>query len=131
MRVLTACIATASLAGMAPAQPFQVPWFSIDAGGGTSSGASIELSGTVGQHDAGVPMTGASFELTGGFWAMAPGLSPCPADLNNDGTLNFFDVQMFLGFFANHDLRADFTTDGVLNFFDVQAFLNTYSAGCP
>lgn len=131
MRFFTACIATASLAGMTAAQPFNVSWFSIDAGGGTSAGPSLVLSGTVGQHDAGVPLTGATFELTGGFWANAPGTNSCSADLNNDGTLNFFDVQMFLGFFANHDLRADFTTDGVLNFFDVQAFLNAYSVGCP
>lgn len=26
--------------------------------------------------------------------------SPCPADFNNDGTLNFFDVQIFLGQFS-------------------------------
>ncbi len=44
-----------------------IDWFTIDGGGGTSSGGSFELSGTVGQPDAGV-MTGGDFELAGGFW---------------------------------------------------------------
>jgi len=57
--------------------------------------------------------------------------SSCAADLNDDGALNFFDVQAFLGLFAAGDPAADFTGDGVLNFFDVQAFLAAFSAGCP
>ena len=55
----------------------------------------------------------------------------CPADLNNDGTLNFFDVQAFLQAFAVQDPIADFTNDGVFDFFDVQAFLQAFAAGCP
>lgn len=55
----------------------------------------------------------------------------CPADLNGDGVLDFFDVQAFLNFYATGNLVADFTGDGVLDFFDVQAFLNLYAAGCP
>jgi len=57
--------------------------------------------------------------------------TPCPADLNNDGTLNFFDVSAFLGAFAAQSPEADFTGDGVFNFFDVSAFLGAFSAGCP
>ncbi len=49
----------------------------------------------------------------------------CPADLNNDGALNFFDVSFFL---SN---SVDFNGDMVFNFFDVSAFLNAYSVGCP
>jgi hypothetical protein len=55
----------------------------------------------------------------------------CSADLNDDGLVDFFDVQAFLNFYASGDLRADFTPDGVLDFFDVQAFLNAYASGCP
>lgn len=55
----------------------------------------------------------------------------CLADVNHDGTLNFFDVQTFLNWFASGDLRADFIADGTLNFFDVQRFLALFSAGCP
>ncbi len=57
--------------------------------------------------------------------------APCPADLNDDGVLNFFDVSMFLGAFSTGDPIADFTGDGVYNFFDVSAFLGAFAAGCP
>ncbi|PCI08315.1 hypothetical protein COB72_08545 [bacterium] len=55
----------------------------------------------------------------------------CPADLNGDGVLNFFDVSAFLQAFNAMDPIADFNGDGVFNFFDVSAFLNTYAIGCP
>ncbi len=55
----------------------------------------------------------------------------CPADLNGDGVLNFFDVSAFLAAFNAMDPIADFNNDGVFNFFDVSAFLNTYAIGCP
>ncbi|GAB4386641.1 MAG: hypothetical protein Kow0022_16230 [Phycisphaerales bacterium] len=55
----------------------------------------------------------------------------CRADTNGDGTLDFFDVQTFLGWFSAHDQRADFVDDDMFDFFDVQAFLGEFSAGCP
>jgi len=55
----------------------------------------------------------------------------CPADINGDGTLNFFDVSAFLSAFSAGDPLADFTGDGAFNFFDVSAFLSAFSAGCP
>ncbi len=55
----------------------------------------------------------------------------CDADLNNDGVLDFFDIQTFLNWFAAGDPRADFTPDGEFDFFDVQAFLNAFASGCP
>lgn len=55
----------------------------------------------------------------------------CLADLNGDGSLNFFDVSAFLGAYNTQDPIADFTGDGLFNFFDVSAFLQAYNAGCP
>ena len=57
--------------------------------------------------------------------------NPCPADLNGDGELNFFDISAFLNAFNAQDPIADFTGDGNFNFFDVSGFLNAYNAGCP
>ena len=58
--------------------------------------------------------------------------TPCPADTNNDGVINYFDVSSFIGFFMTDDARADFSGhDGVLDFFDVSDFLDAYDAGCP
>jgi len=55
----------------------------------------------------------------------------CPADLNGDGSLDFFDVSAFLSAFAMMDPAADFTNDGEFNFFDVSAFLSAFAQGCP
>lgn len=55
----------------------------------------------------------------------------CPADLNGDGILDFFDVSAFLVAYNSQDPVADFTDDGAFDFFDVSAFLTSFSAGCP
>jgi probable HAF family extracellular repeat protein len=69
---------------------------------------------------------------TGAF--LVEGFAPpavCAADVNNDGTLNFFDISAFLEGFTRQDPAVDFTGDGMFDFFDVSAFLNAFSAGCP
>lgn len=48
----------------------EIPWYSIDAGGGTSMGGAFALSGTIGQPDAAF-LAGGVFFLTGGLWAVA------------------------------------------------------------
>jgi hypothetical protein len=45
-------------------------WHKAASSGGTSTGGVYTVSGTIGQHDAGEPMTGGNFSLTGGFWAL-------------------------------------------------------------
>lgn len=57
--------------------------------------------------------------------------SPCVADFNIDGELNFFDVSEFLVAYLDEDPRADLNSDNVLNFYDVSFFLTSYSSGCP
>lgn len=54
----------------------------------------------------------------------------CAADFNDDGVLNFFDVQAFLNAFTAHETRTDLNSDGAFNFFDVQTFLAWFSGGC-
>lgn len=56
----------------------------------------------------------------------------CPADLNQDGTLNFFDVSAFLTAYNTQDPAADVAEPfGQWNFFDISAYLGLYGAGCP
>ncbi len=55
----------------------------------------------------------------------------CPADLNGDGVLNFFDISVFLAAFNSQNPIADFNNDGFFNFFDISAFLAAFTAGCP
>jgi hypothetical protein len=52
------------------AQSYSVDWYKIAGGGGTSTGGVYAVSGTIGQHDAGGPMTGGNYSLTGGFWSL-------------------------------------------------------------
>jgi hypothetical protein len=67
---LLLCGAALSLAVAAHAQQFTIDWHTIDGGSGTSTGGVYAVSGTIGQPDAGGPMTGGNFSLTGGFWAL-------------------------------------------------------------
>ena len=55
----------------------------------------------------------------------------CPADLNDDGSLNFLDVSEFLALFGAGNRGADFVADETFNFLDVSAFLAAFGAGCP
>jgi len=59
----------------ASAQTYSIDWFSMDGGGGTSTGGVYSVSGTVGQPDAGA-MSGGNFSLTGGFWSLFAIQSP-------------------------------------------------------
>jgi len=52
------------------AQSYAIDWYKIAGGGGTSTGGTYVVSGTIGQPDAGGPMTGGSYSLTGGFWSL-------------------------------------------------------------
>ncbi len=57
------------------------------------------------------------------------GCAANPADLNNDGSLDFFDISLFLSAFNNLEPIADFNNDGLWNFFDVSAFLTAFNQG--
>ena len=52
------------------AQSYSIDWYKIAGGGGTSTGATYQVAGTIGQPDASGPMTGGSYSLTGGFWSL-------------------------------------------------------------
>src|SRR5579884_2543887 len=65
-------LAAALLLGLAMeshAQTYNINWYKIAGGGGTSTNGSYSLSGTIGQPDAGT-MAGGAYSLTGGFWGM-------------------------------------------------------------
>jgi hypothetical protein len=74
----------------APSDGAHVHRWTLD-GGGTMSctGGMLELSGTIGQADAGL-MTGGGLELSGGFW-----FAPSAADCNVDGCVDLVDYAAF------------------------------------
>ena len=54
----------------ARAQNYSIPWYKVAGGGGTSTGGTYPVSGTIGQPDAGGAMSGGNYSLTGGFWSL-------------------------------------------------------------
>jgi len=62
-----------------------------------------------------------SIDLSGSF---------CPADINNDGVFDFFDISAFLIAYGAGLPSADFNADGVFDFFDVSSFLTTFMSQC-
>jgi len=75
LQCLTALFLAVSLCAVR-AQSLSIDWFTIDGGGGTSTGGVFSVSGTIGQPDASGPMTGGNFSLTGGFWALYAAPTP-------------------------------------------------------
>ncbi|MBN1538181.1 MAG: hypothetical protein JW908_15695 [Anaerolineales bacterium] len=57
---------------------YDLPWWTTDSGGGTSSGAGYSLRGAIGQPDAGPLLTGAGYQLNGGFWGGVLANEPSP-----------------------------------------------------
>jgi hypothetical protein len=68
MKTIFAALTLAlTLTSTAVAQSYSIDWFTIDGGGGTSTGGVYSVSGTIGQPDAGA-MSGGNYSLVGGFW---------------------------------------------------------------
>jgi hypothetical protein len=57
-------------ASAAHAQQYSIEWYKIAGGGGASTGATYQVTGTVGQPDAGSAMSGGQYSVTGGFWSL-------------------------------------------------------------
>ena len=73
-------------ASFAEGPAMEIGRFTIDAGGDMlSEGGGFELSGTVGQPDAGL-LSGGGLTLAGGFW-----FGQAPGDGNEDGGINLLD----------------------------------------
>lgn len=52
------------------AQSYSIDWYKIAGGGGTSTNGQYAVTGTIGQPDAGMAMSGGNYSLTGGFWSL-------------------------------------------------------------
>ncbi|MCX6926208.1 MAG: hypothetical protein NT154_23825 [Verrucomicrobia bacterium] len=68
-RSFVASLVFLACATIAHAQSYSIDWFTIDGGGGTSTGGVYSITGTIGQPDAGT-MSGGNFTVEGGFWGI-------------------------------------------------------------
>ncbi len=140
--ITTALVTTLALCATVStlAQNFEIDWHTVDGGGGmVSTGNGFELSGTIGQCDAGT-MTGSGFELSGGFWFAIP-----RGDWNGDGNVTLADFPQFIecmsgpigapGFVSPSPecLNAfDFDTpDGDVDLQDFAAFQRAFTGSLP
>ena len=88
------------------------------------------------------PATGLATAVgaTAALWSGNYGLAaigdlptPCPADFNRDGFLDFFDYDAFTACFEGGPCNggtADFNADGFVDFFDYDDFVAAFEAGC-
>lgn len=111
MKRLTIIIA-AALAAVANAQ-YSIDWWTIDGGGGTSTGGVYSVSGTIGQPDAGT-MSGGSFAVQGGFWnvvaVQTPGAPLLSITRTNANILIYWPAAGADGFLLQQ--TSNLTTNG-------------------
>ena len=102
---------------------YKISWYTIDGGGGQSSGGQYVLSGTVAQPDAGYSM-GGSYEFWGGFW---PGGPLCI--VNFDDFARFAEYWLETGSGLPADLYED--ENNIVDLFDLKAFVDDWLCLCP
>lgn len=100
---------------------YEITWYSVDGGGGTSSNGPYTLVGTIGQADTGVA-SGGEYVLSAGFW---PGNFGCIVNLTD---LAVFYAQ-WLG--TGPDLTADFDGSLKVDMGDFSEFAYWWLDYCP
>ena len=122
-RLTVSIILLAIFNGPAASGQYDLSWYTIDGGGGRSTGGDFALTGTIGQPDAAYSAAG-NYELLGGFW---PG-----------GPLCFVDFEHFAKFaeywwLTGTALPADLYEDGSnkVNYLDLRVFVEQWLCYCP
>lgn len=83
-----------SVMATALASEYGLDWNTVDSGGGTSTGATFELAGSIGQTDAGT-MSGGTFDLAGGFWPGAAVSPVLPGNCDAIAVIELTDYDCF------------------------------------
>ena len=101
--------------------PYEIGWYTIDGGGGTSTGGQYTLTGTIGQPDAAWSI-GGTYELLGGF---QPGGPLCVVGF--DDFARFAEGWLETGVGLAGDLDADNDVD----LDDLRWFVDAWLSYCP
>ena len=120
---------TVLLAASSAHAQFQIDWFTIDGGGGASTGGAFSLTGTIGQPDAG-KAAGAPFDADCGFWGGA--IPTCRADYDGNGAIEPADVSLFVSVWFTSlqlgTLGGDFDGNSAVEPADVSLFVSRWFA---
>jgi len=98
---------------------YELSWYTLDTGGGTSRGGQYVLTGTIGQPDASYSAAG-GYELLGGFW---PGGPLCFVD--------FDDFAVFAELWLLGDVSGDLDSDEDIDFGDLHSLTDYWLLDCP
>ncbi len=91
LALLLGIVWVASAAG----RSLTLPWWTVDGGGGESTGSDYTLHGTIGQPEGGT-LQGNGYTLEGGFWVGAVALSSPGATATATGALGTNGFTLFL-----------------------------------
>ena len=94
--------------------------YTIDNGGGVSTGGPYIVRGTIGQPDAAYSES-SSYELLGGFW---PGEPSCVVDFRHFA--RFAEWWLYTG-----DCSADLYDDDIVDWLDLDEFVYVWLWYCP
>jgi hypothetical protein len=73
---LSVILLTLGIAVNSRGQAYSINWYRIAGGGGTSSNAQFVVNGTIGQAEAGGPLAGGVYSVSGGFWTLTSIVTP-------------------------------------------------------
>jgi len=107
---------------------YEISWWTVDGGGGQSSGGNYELRGTIGQPDANLQPhvfefpDDSYYALAGGYW---PGFNICVVDLD--------DLQKFVIYWLDSGagIPADIDNSGFVDFADFSDLNYYWLRLCP
>jgi hypothetical protein len=130
-RTTTSCLSRSALfilllvmfCGATAMGEYELSWYTIDGGGGRSSGGPYELVGTIGQPDA-AWSKGGDYELLGGFW---PGGPLC--FVNFESFARFAEYWRDTGVGLPADLYVD--TNNIVDNLDLGVFVDLWLCYCP
>ena len=101
--------------------PYEISWYTIDGGAGTSTGGQYTLTGTIGQPDTGWS-SGGRYELFGGFLAGGP---LCVVGF--DDFARFAEGWLETG----SGLAGDLDADNDVDLDDLGLFIDAWLSYCP
>ena len=106
---------------------YSISWYTIDGGGGTSSGGSYQLTGTIGQPDAGYHDE-APYELLGGFWVGGP---LCIVNLEDFAQFAAYWLEVSCDAGNNYCGGANLDGENGVNIDDLTLLANEWLNVCP